>query len=104
MSKIEKLTQAGGKEWISGAMHRVYFDYDVVNKLAGYKVAYKSNGSLIFCYGPDGAAMSKSAAYRVLADETSKFYYDVTTGQFGGRGMHESTINAAAAALAEIVA
>ena len=70
---ITRLVAAGGKEWIGGANHRIYFKPE---HLLGMVIERYKSGSLRNVT-IDGESISNSKAGKII---NSNFYYDVKTG------------------------
>jgi hypothetical protein len=96
---IETLINAGGKEWISGEMHRIYFNASVVNEIAGFTFKGKDTFQ-------DGEIISRNQAFKkTMSNGTNvKFYYDVTTGKFCSSLVARETLEKVAGVLRGMMA
>lgn len=74
MELITRLVEAGGKEWIGGTNHRVYFK---PQNILGLDVEYYKSGSLRNVT-LNGERISNSKAGRII---NAKLYVNVTTGE-----------------------
>ncbi|MFA5165655.1 MAG: hypothetical protein WC481_08875 [Candidatus Omnitrophota bacterium] len=80
--ELNQLVKAGGKEWKTETMHRVYF-----NNLAGilgldceyYKTGNIRNATL------NGEYISNTKARDLISAATGKFFYDMKTQEFGSK-------------------
>lgn len=89
---VDKLKKIGGKEWISGTNHRIYF-----NNLSKYY-----NGLSVSRYGTgnissatlNGEKLSNSRARALMTElDMGKLWYDVKTGQFESQRMSSEVKN-----------
>jgi hypothetical protein len=74
MELVARLVEAGGKEWIGGANHRVYFKPE---RILGLEIEKYNSGSLRNVM-LNGERISNSKAGRII---NSKLYVDVNTGE-----------------------
>lgn len=82
MTKLEKLIAMGGKEWIKGAYHRVYFNYKQIVDIIGLELSYYKTGN-ISCASVNGEQISNCEARRLVAAANEGIYYDVNADKFG---------------------
>jgi len=83
--RINTLKGIGGNEWMRGEYHRIYFDLGFRMEAIGlsintYKTGNISSASL------DGERISNNKAKKTinaLGSNYGKFWYDVSTGEFG---------------------
>lgn len=87
-----KLKRLGGKEWISGNNHRIYFNnlskyYDGLN-VSRYGTGNISSATL------GGEKLSNTKARELMSElDNGKLWYDVKTGQFESQRMSSSVKN-----------
>lgn len=74
MDIITRLVAAGGKEWMGGENHRIYFKPE---HLLGLVIERYNTGNLKNV-SIDGEIISNSKAGKII---NSNFYYNVKTGQ-----------------------
>ena len=74
MELIERLVAAGGKEWIGGTNHRVYFKAE---RILGLEIEKYNTGSLRNVT-LNGERISNSKAGKII---NAKLYVNVTTGE-----------------------
>ena len=74
MELIERLVAAGGKEWIGGTNHRVYFKPE---RILGLEIEKYKTGSLRNVT-LNGERISNSKAGKII---NSKLYVNVATGE-----------------------
>lgn len=74
MELIERLVAAGGKEWIGGTNHRVYFKPE---RILGLEIEKYNTGSLRNVT-LNGERISNNKAGKII---NAKLYVNVTTGE-----------------------
>ena len=89
--ETEKLIKIGGKEWVSGNLHRVYFNN--LEDLYGFEHENYKTGRLMKCK-LDGETISNSRGYKIQSALSGKLYYDVTTRKFGSQHLGENVVEA----------
>ena len=77
MTNIQKLINLGGKEWVKGDMHRVYFDNP--SALIGLETESYKTGN-IKSATLKGEKISNSQAYKLI----DKIYFDIKNNEFVG--------------------
>ena len=91
---IEKLIELGGREWQAHGKHRIYFDSDLINNLAGWEISRYKTGNISGAKF-QGEVVSNSKAFKRIAGGFSKLWYDVQTKKFEYKDLDEDTAKAA---------
>lgn len=83
---VEKLAKLGGKVWERGDFRRVYFNYE---ELAGF-YGLRHDG---WKWTVDGEKVSNNTGSKISSElRGGKFWYDLNTGEFGSKAMHENIV------------
>jgi hypothetical protein len=73
--KVAKMIEMGGKEWIKGSMHRIYFNIEALMNIVGLKCSYYNTGNISSATF-DGEVISNSRAKKIIDVLSDKFYFD----------------------------
>lgn len=78
---IDKMKSIGGREWIKGDYHRIYFNLDFMADCINLDLDFYKTGNI--CSARlDGERISNCQAKRILTKLDGKFWYDVKTESF----------------------
>jgi len=90
---MEWVIKLGGTEWKKGDKHRIYFDSDVVNEIAGWKIGYYNTGNISWA-SFQGEDVSNTFARKNAMTGAERLYYDVKTKKWVNWMVPEVTFNA----------
>jgi len=95
ISLVETLVTAGGKEWISGDKHRVYFNdlKEMYCELIGVEFQRYGTGA-IKSATMDGEKLSNNKCHKLLSSAAGKIHYDVKDNVFRGEGVSKEVLDA----------
>lgn len=99
---IEQLTAVGGKEWVAGDKHRIYFNN--LSELYGVETTRYNSGH-ISSATLDGEDISNNKAFQLLTMlNSAKFWFDIPTMKFWNRGLNADDFQKVIAAVRARVA
>lgn len=79
----EQLSRAGGREWVNGSMHRVYFN-DIAS-LIGLECEYYKTGSISHATLASETISNSQARGLSYEIADTKLWFDLNDGQFHTR-------------------
>ncbi|SQJ09060.1 Uncharacterised protein [Serratia rubidaea] len=84
---VEALEKIGGREWIKGDYHRVYFDAAALTEIIGLTVSLYGTGNVSSAQ-INGSKISNGRASKMRSElGRCKFWFDVKRGEFDARSI-----------------
>jgi hypothetical protein len=96
---VEALIRLGGQRWERNGRDRVYFNLRELAALYGLDCNFYGTGN-ISSATLDGQRISNSAARRIAAKLSGKFWYDVPAGRFSWQDIPDDVAMAVVSAIA----